>query len=75
MKRRRLSKSSRKYILREKARIRREVLGLKEQERLIQELYQKFFKIPLVIKKEPSFAKASEGKKKIEQKTGQKINT
>mgnify|MGYP001575397953 FL=1 len=60
MKRKRLPKSIRKYIRREKARIRREVLDLKEQERLIQELYQKFFKIPLVIKKE----------EKIEQKTG-----
>ena len=65
MKRRRLSKSSRKYILREKARIRREVLGLKEQERLINELYQKFFKIPFPVKIN----------EKIEQKIGQKINT
>ena len=60
MKKKRLSKSLRKYIRREKARIRREVLDMKEQERLINELYQKFFKIPLVIKKE----------EKIEQKTG-----
>jgi len=36
--------SLRKYIRREKARIRREVLDLKEQEKLINELYQKFFK-------------------------------
>jgi hypothetical protein len=39
-----MPKSLRKYIRREKARIRREVLDIKEQERLIQELYQKFLK-------------------------------
>ena len=44
MKRKRLSKSIKKFIRKEKARIRREVLDLKEQEKLIQELYQKFFK-------------------------------
>ncbi|MDP2864082.1 MAG: hypothetical protein Q8N73_00240 [bacterium] len=44
MPRKRLPKSQRIYIRREKARIRREVLDLKEQERLIQELYQKNFK-------------------------------
>jgi len=38
---RKLPKSLRKYIRREKARIRREVLNLREQEKLIQELYQK----------------------------------
>ena len=38
-----LSKSLRKFIRLEKARIRREVLDLKEQEKLISELYQKFF--------------------------------
>jgi len=37
-----LSKSIRKFIREEKARIRREVLDLKEQEKLINELYQKF---------------------------------
>jgi hypothetical protein len=40
----RLPKSLRKHIRREKARIRREVLDIKEQEKLIQELYQKFLK-------------------------------
>jgi len=40
---RKLPKSLRKYIRQEKARIRREVLDIKEQEKLIQELYQKFF--------------------------------
>ena len=39
-----MPKSLRKYIRQEKARIRREVLDLKEQERLIQELYQELFK-------------------------------
>lgn len=37
-----LSKSIRKFIREEKARIRRKVLDLKEQEKLISELYQKF---------------------------------
>ena len=37
-----LSKSIQKFIREEKARIRREVLDLKEQEKLINELYQKF---------------------------------
>jgi len=36
-----LPKSVRKFIRREKSRIRREVLDLKEQERLIQQLYEK----------------------------------
>jgi hypothetical protein len=37
-----LPKSIRKFIRKEKARIRKEILDLKEQEKLIQELYQKF---------------------------------
>ena len=41
MKIKRLPKSLRKYIRKEKARIRREVLDLKKQEELISELYQK----------------------------------
>lgn len=43
MKEIRLPKSLRKFIRKEKARIRKEVLDLKEQERLISELYQKIF--------------------------------
>jgi len=39
-----MPQSLRKYIRREKARIRREVLDLKEQEKLISQLYQKLFK-------------------------------
>jgi hypothetical protein len=42
---RRLPKSIRKYIRREKSRIRREVLNLKKQEELINELYKRFLKI------------------------------
>lgn len=37
------SKSLRKYIRKEKARIRREVLDFKEQEKLINQLYRKFY--------------------------------
>lgn len=37
-------KSIRKHIRQEKARIRREVLDLKEQEKLIKKLYQKILK-------------------------------
>ncbi len=39
-----LPKSVKKYIRREKARIRRQFFDVKEQEKLIQELYQRFFK-------------------------------
>lgn len=41
---RKLSKSLRKFIRKEKARIRREVLDTNEQKRLIDELYKKFLK-------------------------------
>jgi len=58
MKRKRLPRSLRKFIRKEKARIRREVLDSKEQERLINELYQKFFRIP------------DKTEEKVEQKTG-----
>jgi len=44
MVKRRLPKSLRKFIRKEKARIRREVFDPKEQEKQIQELYQKNFK-------------------------------
>jgi len=44
MVKRRLPKSLRKFIRKEKARIRREVFDMKEQEKQIQELYQKNFK-------------------------------
>jgi len=44
MKKKRLPKSLRKFIRKEKARIRREVLDIKEQEKLIQDLYKKFLK-------------------------------
>ncbi len=45
-----LPKSFRKYIRKEKARIRREALDLKEQEKLINEIYQKFLRLPVVNK-------------------------
>jgi len=39
--RKKLSKGIRKYIRKEKARLRREVFDIEEQKKLIQELYQK----------------------------------
>ena len=42
MKKKKLPKGLRKYIRKEKARIRREVFDRKEQERLINELYKQF---------------------------------
>jgi len=42
MAKKRLPKSVRKYIRREKARIRRDVLDLEEQKRQIKEIYKKF---------------------------------
>lgn len=44
MKKKRLPGSLRKFIRQEKARIRREVLDIKKQEELINELYQKLIK-------------------------------
>ncbi len=44
MKKKRMPKSLRKHIRKEKARIRREILDLGEQQKQIQELYQRFFK-------------------------------
>ncbi len=37
-----LSRSLKKYIRQEKARIRREIFDLEEQKKLIKELYQRF---------------------------------
>ena len=45
MEKRKLPKSIRKFIRKEKARIRREVLNIKEQKELINELHPKFLKI------------------------------
>jgi len=42
MAKKRLPRSVRKYIRREKARIRRDVLDLEEQKRQIKEIYKKF---------------------------------
>ena len=44
MKKKRMPKSLRKFIRKEKARIRREFLDIKEQEKLISELYKKVLK-------------------------------
>jgi hypothetical protein len=41
MTKKRLPKSIRKFIRREKARIRREVFGLEKQKKVLEELYQK----------------------------------
>ena len=41
-----MPKSIRKFIRREKSRIRREILGFKKQEEKIEELCQRFFKKP-----------------------------
>lgn len=49
-----LPKSLRKFIRLEKARIRREVLDLKKQEELINELYQKFLKKNEIKIREPA---------------------
>ncbi len=46
-----MAKSIQKYIRQEKARIRREVLDLSEQKKLIDELYKKVIKSPKI--KEP----------------------
>ncbi len=51
-----LPKSIRKYIRKEKARIRREVSDIEKQKKLINEIYQK---LNLKTKKEPSVEKKS----------------
>ena len=53
MSKKRLPKSQRKHIRKEKARIRREVLDLKKQEELINQLYEKFLKKPILEKPAP----------------------
>lgn len=55
MSKKRLPKSQRKHIRREKARIRREVLDLKKQKELINQLYEKFLKKP--VPKKPTLKK------------------
>ena len=44
VKEKKLAKSTRKFIRKEKTRIRREVLSIKKQEELIGGLYKRFFK-------------------------------
>jgi len=46
MSKKRMPKSIRKYIRKEKARIRREVLDLKEQEEMINKMYQNILNKP-----------------------------
>lgn len=43
MPKKKLPKSLRKHIRKEKSRIRREVLDIKKQKELLEELYKKFF--------------------------------
>lgn len=76
-----LPKSVRKYIRREKARIRREVLDLNEQEKLINQLYERFLNKPQkpqinnkTIKKNQEKSKKSKPKsKKINSATDQSV--
>lgn len=49
-----LAKGVRKYVRREKARIRRVVLDLKEQEKQIQELYKIVYKNSYISKPSPA---------------------
>ncbi len=68
-----ISKSMRKFIREEKARIRREVLDLKEQKRLIGEIYQNLLKKPEIkAKKETKEKKKTEVKAKAEVKVKNK---
>ncbi|MFH1656784.1 MAG: hypothetical protein ABH956_03360 [Candidatus Nealsonbacteria bacterium] len=48
-----MSKSVKKYIRKEKSRIRREFLTLKEQEEMISKLYRKIKSKPVIGKKKP----------------------
>lgn len=63
MSKKRLPRSQRKHIRQEKARIRREVLDLKKQQELINQLYQKFLK-------KPTLKKPTKIQEKTPQKTG-----
>jgi len=71
MKEKKLPKSIRKYIRKEKARIRKSVFDIEEQEKLISELYQKFLKKEKInqensIKTEAEKNKNKKNKKKSE---------
>ena len=83
MGKKRMPKSLRKFIRREKARIRREVLDMKEQEDKIKELYQKFSKTKNKNKGQGTIKKEQKNKKqkiqmakllKISDKVGTKNN-
>ncbi len=68
---RKLPKSLRKYIRQEKARIRREVLDIKEQKELINELYQKPSLHPKEAKAKKRTKSSSPTFKKDENKVGE----
>lgn len=67
-----LAKSIRKFIRKEKARIRREVLDIKEQENLISELYSKLLKPNLNDKKNIKL-KIQNAKRKVETQSAKPI--
>jgi len=70
MNRNKLPKSVRKYIRREKARIRREVWNFSKREKLISELYQKIFEKPTLpdVPKKERKVKEPKPTKKVKQK-------
>ncbi len=61
----RLSKSQRKFIRKEKARIKREILSLEEQKKLIDQLYERFLKQK--VNKRKKEAKVKKTKKEVSQ--------
>ena len=66
----RLPKSIRKYIRKEKARIRKQVFSIEEQEKLIDNLYKRFLKEPSKESKskETKEIKKRETKKELKKK-------
>ena len=72
MSKKRLPRSQRKHIRQEKARIRREVFDLKKQQELINQLYEKFLKKPVLEKptsKKPTLKKPTSKKPFLKKKT------
>jgi hypothetical protein len=64
MKEKKLPKSIRKYIRKEKARIRKSVFDIEEQEKLISELYQKFLKKEKINQENPIKTETEKNKNK-----------
>lgn len=58
----RLPYSIRKFIRKEKARIRSQILDIEEQKRLISQLYQKFFESPEIKNSKAENKKSAEVK-------------